>query len=496
MRVNAAAVRELETVTRDLAAEAARLAAGAPSVRVDYISGGSARIAVDGRVLADGEELRAVGPVELHIPGIGHITITPAASRERETAAAAARRCEERRLALLAAMHVPDLEAARAALADRQAREQALSGAEARLSGLAGAGDAEKGLAALAARIANLKQRLDAEPGAGETAVSASREDCAAVLAAARENVRVQATAIATCVGERARLRVELAALEADLKRDTDAHADIEARLPPMAVRVEERARRAGIAATAASEAREAQAAVAALAQHAPDAAAFARLEDAARLAGVAEAEVVSRATRLREEVALLEGEQRNADEAGIGTRVTALEGELQRADAEVQRFSREIAELELISEVLANAEAETRDNLLAPVVQRVAPYLGLVLPEASVGFGAGFAPLNLQRTGVGEVMGVLSRGTQEQLAILIRLGFGRLLAESGHAVPLVLDDALVYSDDERIARMFAALQLAAQSHQVIVLTCRAAVFSGLGGTRLKLTPWAPKAAA
>lgn len=178
-RVNAAAVRELEIVTRDLGAQAARLAAGAPSVRVDYVAGGSARVSLDGRALSDGEELRAIGPVELHIPGVGHITITPAASRERETAAAAARRFEERRLALLAAMQVPDLDAARAALADRQAREQALSGAEARLSGLAGAGDAEQGLAALAARIADFKQRLEVDAGAGEAAVSASRESCA-----------------------------------------------------------------------------------------------------------------------------------------------------------------------------------------------------------------------------------------------------------------------------------------------------------------------------
>ena len=64
----------------------------------------------------------------------------------------------------------------------------------------------------------------------------------------------------------------------------------------------------------------------------------------------------------------------------------------------------------------------------------------------------------------VEEELGSLSEGTQEQLAVLVRLGFGRLLAESGAPVPLILDDALVYSDDARIERMFAALKLAARA--------------------------------
>ncbi len=52
----------------------------------------------------------------------------------------------------------------------------------------------------------------------------------------------------------------------------------------------------------------------------------------------------------------------------------------------------------------------------------------------------------------------LLSDGTKEQIAVLTRLAMGSLLAERGQAVPIILDDALVYSDDERIERMFDAL--------------------------------------
>jgi uncharacterized protein YhaN len=50
-----------------------------------------------------------------------------------------------------------------------------------------------------------------------------------------------------------------------------------------------------------------------------------------------------------------------------------------------------------------------------------------------------------------------------------------------------VLDDALVFSDDERIARMFAILERAAERLQIVVLTCRERLFEGLGGKRLHL---------
>ena len=87
-----------------------------------------------------------------------------------------------------------------------------------------------------------------------------------------------------------------------------------------------------------------------------------------------------------------------------------------------------------------------------------------------------------------------MSRGTQEQIAILVRLGLARLLAERGAAVPVILDDALVYADDNRIAQMFAALQDAARLHQVIVLNCRETAFAALaaapGTNVLELRPW------
>ena len=50
--------------------------------------------------------------------------------------------------------------------------------------------------------------------------------------------------------------------------------------------------------------------------------------------------------------------------------------------------------------------------------------------------------------------------------------------------MPIILDDALVYSDDNRILAMFTALHRVAAEQQVIVFSCRQMAFAGLGGTQ------------
>ena len=52
---------------------------------------------------------------------------------------------------------------------------------------------------------------------------------------------------------------------------------------------------------------------------------------------------------------------------------------------------------------------------------------------------------------------------------LLVRLAMGAMICERGEPVPIILDDALVFSDDDRIEQMFDALNRAGQKQQVIV---------------------------
>ena len=80
----------------------------------------------------------------------------------------------------------------------------------------------------------------------------------------------------------------------------------------------------------------------------------------------------------------------------------------------------------------------------------------------------------------------------REQITVLTRLAFARLLARDGQAVPVILDDALIFSDDDRIKRMFNALHRRADDLQILVFTCRQRAFQKLGGHTLSMREWAP----
>jgi uncharacterized protein YhaN len=70
---------------------------------------------------------------------------------------------------------------------------------------------------------------------------------------------------------------------------------------------------------------------------------------------------------------------------------------------------------------------------------------------------------------------------------VLTRLAFAELLADQGRPAVVVLDDALVFSDDQRIGQMFDILVRAATKLQIILLTCRERVFADLPAQRLRL---------
>ena len=65
-----------------------------------------------------------------------------------------------------------------------------------------------------------------------------------------------------------------------------------------------------------------------------------------------------------------------------------------------------------------------------------------------------------------------LSAGAADQLYLSLRLAVCELALPDGCACPLVLDDALVNFDDERMERALALLEKISRSRQVILFTC------------------------
>ena len=119
--------------------------------------------------------------------------------------------------------------------------------------------------------------------------------------------------------------------------------------------------------------------------------------------------------------------------------------------------------------------------------MRELEPLLSVLHPGAALQIDdRTLLPVALTRNGQAEPLEILSGGTREQVAVLTRLAFARLFARTGTAVPVILDDALVHSDDDRIEAMFNALHRVAKDQQILVLTCRQRAFAALGGERVQ----------
>lgn len=187
---------------------------------------------------------------------------------------------------------------------------------------------------------------------------------------------------------------------------------------------------------------------------------------------------------------------------AGLRSHVEALEGagldeaiqqkarELEFCAEESRRSAREVQVLSLLLTTLRAAEQDAKERYLSPVLNRVRPYLQLLFPGAEITIDENLHIVGVVReAGYEEAFHHLSMGTQEQIAVLIRLAFAEMLVEQGHPATVILDDALVFSDDRRMSRMFDILNMAARNVQVIIFTCREQLFEELGGRQLSLQP-------
>ena len=72
-----------------------------------------------------------------------------------------------------------------------------------------------------------------------------------------------------------------------------------------------------------------------------------------------------------------------------------------------------------------------------------------------------------------------LSGGAKEQLGIVARLASAALVAKED-GVPVIIDDALGFSDPDRLAQMGEVFDAVGGDGQVIVLTCSPERYSGI----------------
>jgi len=471
-------IAELEEIDGQLLQLQARAEARAPHLRIDYAAGAEGGISIAGVMLAQAEERPLAGTTQIEIAAIGRLTVTAPQAEEDDRSFA---RAKAKRKTLLDELQLDSLAAARQREVQARDLKADLDLARRRLQLLA-----PGGLAALQEQIARLEAEaasadevpadLDAarrQLGTVEARVGAVRE------AARAAQVRTETSASALVEAERhaAGLSSALAALAESLGPETQwrgreerlaaEHAETDLDWQAAQRQVKElAARRIDLAAAEARQLR------------------LRSVMDAAR----------EEITRLREEAAGLDGRIQTRSETAIEEAWQETRDRLAQAQRRTAVLAREVAILTRLRGALEAARSQARDHYFAPVLQELRPLLGLLFDDASVTFDEDtLLPRSVLRNGLDEQVGVLSGGMREQLAILTRLAFARLLAKGGQPTPVILDDALVYSDDDRIEKMFDALHRQASAQQVIVFSCRQRAFARLGGRVLRMEPWQPE---
>jgi hypothetical protein len=166
--------------------------------------------------------------------------------------------------------------------------------------------------------------------------------------------------------------------------------------------------------------------------------------------------------------------------EDGLGERVQEAADQLERASADERRSTARAAAVRLLHDELREARDEAYQAYRAPLRARIGGLARLLYGrDVELELDEELAIVRRTLDDVTLDWEQLSAGAREQLAILAALAAAQLAGADG--VPFVLDDALGYTDQQRLERLGALLGRTDDA-QVIVLTCVADRFRHVGG--------------
>jgi DNA repair exonuclease SbcCD ATPase subunit len=474
----AKAVDQLQQLEIEIAGLRAAEATSLPTLRVAYDEGVINSVVMDGVRLADAEERGIRDIARLEIAGIGTLTFR---SNRPANADSRLKATEQTRRELLAAIGVANLAEARRKEAEAQEKSAELSRLRLGLHHLAPVGlqKLREEVARLIAVVLPETLDLQGDPKeARQALVKAGQHvsDARNSLHEAQQPHSRAGDAVVEAETALATLRSEFARIEATLGRE------------------EERPVRGQALANAFAEQKSLferlEAHMIGLRDIAPD------LESTVavlRRAKSVEDAATQEETRLRVTLADLSGQIRTRSDDAVEEAWRETSEALAAAATRMKMFETEVAVLDKLRTTLQASRSTARDLYLRPVLSELQPLLGLLFEDISIVFDEKtLLPQTIRRNGQDEEVERLSGGMREQLSVLTRLAFARLLARDGRPAPVILDDALVYSDDDRIERMFDALHRQARDQQIIVFSCRQRAFSKLGGNVLHMAAWQP----
>ena len=170
----------------------------------------------------------------------------------------------------------------------------------------------------------------------------------------------------------------------------------------------------------------------------------------------------------------------------GVYGKLAEEEEALAAASARYDRAEREARATRLLQDLIDRRRRAITSALTRPVEERVTSLFGRVTAREKrrISFSDDLEPaaFSVERAD-GLPLEDLSGGAREQLALVTRVALAQYLAQDERML-FVLDDTLVQSDPDRHERFLVILEEAAESLQVVLLTCHPERYGGLKAAR------------
>ena len=168
--------------------------------------------------------------------------------------------------------------------------------------------------------------------------------------------------------------------------------------------------------------------------------------------------------------------------EEGLHTRRDEAVRRLRRLKHERDGMEARAQAARMLHDTFSRCRQEAHHRYVGPFQERI-DQLGRIVfnPSFSVNIDPDLHVVG--RTLNADILEVdqLSTGALEQLGVLSRLACAAIVSPDGGGAPLLIDDALGWSDPDRLDGMGAAIAAAGRQCQVIILTCTPGRYSRVG---------------
>jgi hypothetical protein len=187
--------------------------------------------------------------------------------------------------------------------------------------------------------------------------------------------------------------------------------------------------------------------------------------------------------TATSDEWSRAQGRLDDAGAAGLATSAELAEGRFEQASERHSLVRRRADTVARLRVTLAQHSASARLRYADPLKHRIEE-LGRVVfgPSFTVTLSEGLDVDDRSLDGDLLPVASLSTGAKEQLAIVVRMAIASLTGLDDGGVPLILDDALGWSDPGRLSKMHRLLGEAARSQQIILLTSQLSRYNLIPG--------------